>query len=130
MRSAKAKGSQGERFLVRAFNEAGWVCIRAAGSGSSQFPAPDILAGNALRRVAIECKVTKAVKKYFTKAEIAQLLLFSQKFGAEAWVAIKFGSKQWRFLCIDDLVDTGKSLAASLAEAELKGLLLEDFLGN
>ena len=54
----KAKGTRGERELVKAFNENGWVCIRVAGSGSSRYPSPDILAGNAMRRVAIECKVT------------------------------------------------------------------------
>ena len=61
--NTKAKGTQGERELVKFFNEAGWGCIRIAGSGSSRYPSPDILAGNAVRRVAIECKVTKETKK-------------------------------------------------------------------
>jgi Holliday junction resolvase len=59
MRNAKAKGSKGERELVAFFNENGWNCVRIAGSGSSKYPCPDILAGNAIRRLAIECKVTK-----------------------------------------------------------------------
>jgi len=54
MRNPKAKGSKGERELIKFFNESGWVAIRSAGSGSSQYPSPDILAGNAMRRLAIE----------------------------------------------------------------------------
>ena len=61
-----AKGTNAERELVRLFNELGWGCIRIAGSGSSKYPSPDILAGNALRRIAVECKTTKDNKKYFS----------------------------------------------------------------
>ena len=76
MINRKAKGTKGERELVKMFNEAGWAAIRIAGSGSSQYPSPDLLAGNAIRRLAIECKVTKENKKYFQKSEIEQLDFF------------------------------------------------------
>ena len=78
MINRKAKGSKGERELVKFFNENEFSCIRAAGSGSSIYPSPDILAGNAIRRLAIECKVTKDQKKYFQNAEIEQLETFSR----------------------------------------------------
>ncbi|MBT4538947.1 Holliday junction resolvase [Candidatus Woesearchaeota archaeon] len=123
----KAKGTQGERVLVKAFNEAGWSCIRAAGSGSSPYPAPDLLAGNAIRRVAIECKVTAAKKKYLSKEEISQLQQFSHQFGAEAWIGIRFSRQPWYFLHLEDLEDTGKSLAVSQNMAKLKGISLSEF---
>ena len=88
--NTKAKGTKGERELIKTFNENGWSAIRSAGSGSSPYPAPDILAGNAVRRLAIECKVTKENKKYLQNAEIDQLQEFSRKFGAEPWVGVKF----------------------------------------
>ena len=128
MRNKKAKGSQGERELVAVFNENGWSCIRAAGSGSSKYPSPDILAGNAVRRVAVECKVTSSNKKYFTKDEIGQLKIFAHKFGAEAWVAVKFSKEQWYFITLEDLEDTGKLLAVSKEKAKLKGLAIKEFL--
>ena len=53
MVNRKAKGTKGERELVKFFNNSGWACIRIAGSGSSRYPSPDILAGNAIRRLAI-----------------------------------------------------------------------------
>ncbi len=130
MKNSKAKGSRGERELIKYFNEAGWCAIRAAGSGSSRYPSPDILAANAMRRIAMECKVTKDNKKYFSAAEIKQLQTFSTKFGAESWVGIKFGSEDWYFFMLEDLDNTGSSWAASLKSAQIKGLRLHELLGR
>ena len=122
MINSKAKGSKGERELVKFFNENGYSCIRAAGSGSSIYPSPDLLAGNAIRRLAIECKVTKDNKKYFSDAEIEQLNTFSKNFGAEAWIAVKFPNDDWFFLIPEDLDKTGKSSVITLEKAKLRGL--------
>lgn len=127
--NTKAKGTKGERELVKIFNENGWVCIRAAGSGSSQYPSPDVLAGNAVRRVAIECKVTKDNKKYLLEEEIGQLRTFANKFGAEGWVGVKFPSEPWYFLMLEDIKNTGKCWAVSLELAKRKGLKVEELLG-
>jgi Holliday junction resolvase len=64
-----------------------------AGSGSSKYPSPDILAGNNSRKTAIECKASKSAAKYFTKEEISALKEFSTLFGAEPWVAVRFDRK-------------------------------------
>jgi len=123
----KAKGTNGERELVRFFNEFGsWSAIRVAGSGSSKYPAPDVLAGNAQRRLAIECKVTKDKKKYFQNSEIEQLKTFSQRFGAESWIGVKFPQEQWYFLILEDLEDTGSCWAVSLELAKRRGLTKEE----
>ncbi len=126
----KAKGTRGERELVKFFNDANWSCVRVAGSGSSRYPSPDILAGNAIRRVAIECKMTKEKKKYFDDAEISQLKEFSQKFGAESWVGVKFGREPWYFLLLEDLENTGNLWAVSLEQAKRKGLNAEELLNS
>jgi len=125
----KAKGTRGERELIKLFNESGfWSAIRAAGSGSSRYPSPDILAGNAMRRVAIECKVTKDNKKYFQNKEIEQLQIFSQRFGAESWVGVKFPNEPWYFLTLEDLQDTGKGWSISVQLAKRRGLLIEELM--
>ncbi len=130
MLNRKAKGTRGERELVAFFNDQGWVCIRVAGSGSSRYPAPDILAGNAIRRLAIECKVTKDEKKYFPQDEIDQLRTFAQKFGAEAWVAVHFPAQPWYFFMLEDLKVTGVSFCVTLEMARFKGLTKEQLLGD
>ncbi len=130
MKNQKAKGTKGERELITFFNQSGWMAIRSAGSGSSHYPSPDILAGNALRRIAIECKVTKEKKKYFQKEEIEQLKQFSQKFGAESWVGVQFKGEQWYFLMLEDLEDTGSNRAVSIEVAKRKGLTKEELVAN
>ncbi len=127
-RTNKARGSSAERELIHKFWSASWAAMRAAGSGSSQFPSPDIMASNNIRKVAIEAKVTLQKKKYFTKKEITELKYFSEKFGAEPWVAVKFPQKKWFFLLIEDLEETSASLAVDTILAERKGLSFEEFI--
>ncbi len=124
----KAKGSNSERDLIHKFNNNGWVAIRSAGSGSSQFPSPDILAGNNLRRVAIECKATADTKKYLTKKEVDELVFFANKFGAEAWIGVKFDRMDWFFINIEDLEKTEKSYLIDIPSAKRKGLSFEQLI--
>ncbi len=128
--NAKAKGTRGERELVKAFNEAGWACFRAAGSGSSKYPSPDVIAANAVRRLAIECKVTKDQKKYFASSELEQLRTFAQKFGAESWIGVKFSGEEWYFLMLEDLEQTGNLFAVSVELAKRRGLKMGEVMGE
>ncbi len=128
--NTKAKGSKGERELVKAFNQAGWVCIRTAGSGSSSYPAPDLLAGNAIRRLAIECKVIGANNKYFPPDEINQLQFFAKTFGAESWIAIQFPKEQWYFVMLEDLEKTATNWAISVEIAKRRGLTFAEVIGK
>jgi holliday junction resolvase Hjr len=130
MINRKAKGTNAERELVKFFNESGWGAIRIAGSGSSRYPSPDLLAGNAQRRLAIECKVTKDQKKYFTEGEIDQLKEFSLKFGAESWVGVKFAGTDWYFLLLEDLQKTGKAWAISVELAKIRGLTKDNLINK
>ena len=128
MINRKAKGSKGERELVNYFNLNGFSSIRVAGSGSSRHPSPDVLAANAIRRLAIECKVTKEQKKYFQNAEIEQLLTFSRNFGAESWIGVKFPDQDWYFVMPEDMKNTGKCKLITLELAQRRGLNKEELL--
>jgi len=128
--SLKSKGINAERELVHMFWGVGWACLRIAGSGSVKYPSPDLLVGNNLRRLAIECKVTKDQKKYFTKKEIVDLKKFSDIFGAEPWVAIKFKGCSWYFLSLEDLVETNKCFVADLSIVKNRGLVFEEMVNN
>jgi len=127
----KAKGSNAERELVRMFWDAGWAAIRVAGSGSAKFPNPDVLAGNRKRRVAVECKTIHDIKKYLSSSDISQIRIFSEKFGAEPWIGMRFDSQQWFFIALEDLAETGESnFVVSLELARRKGLTFSEFIGN
>ncbi len=127
--SGKTKGIKAERELIHLFNNNNWACIRAAGSGSSTYPSPDVLAGNVKRKLAIECKSSKEKKKYLTKDEVEQLKLFSSLFGAEPWIGIRFHNEQWYFLSIEDIEENNKKCyLISLDLAKKKGLLFNELI--
>lgn len=124
--SRKSRGISAERDLIHKFWSKAWACMRAAGSGSGQFPSPDIIAGNNLRQLVLEVKITTEKRKYFSEEEIRNLRYFSEKFGAEPWVGVKFYRKPWVFLSIEDLEETGKNYVVSPEIADLKGLSFEE----
>jgi len=125
--NVKKKGCDAERELVHMFWATDdWSACRIAGSGSSRYPSPDLLASNGLRKLAVECKSIKGNKKYFDDSEIEQLVEFSNKFGAEAWLALKFNNKGWHFISIEELSKTGKGYVISFSDLGIKGLSFED----
>jgi len=127
--SKKSKGINAERELIKLFAETGkWFACRVAGSGSSRFPSPDIIAGNTLRKLAIECKTSGNKSKYLTKEEVKELKIFSELFGAEPWIAVRFDRTDWLFISIEDLKDTGNNYLVSLEMARNKGLLFEELI--
>ncbi len=126
--SRKSKGINAERDLVHKFNHVGWVSARIAGSGSSKYPSPDVIAGNNLKKLVIECKTLQAETKYLTKKEVEELKIFADTFGAEPWIAVKFGKEEWFFLNIEDLKLTDRHYVINLNDARLKGLLFEELI--
>jgi Holliday junction resolvase len=123
----KGKGTVAERELIHSFWEKGWACVRVAGSGSSKYPSPDILAGNGERRYVMEVKTVNAYKKYFTRQEIDELNIFSHRFGAEAWVGIKFKESQWFFLPSSELPQTeGENYVIDVVTMKRTGFTFED----
>ena len=128
--SHKSKGINGERDLVHQFWALGLACQRSAGSGSSRFPSPDLIVGNKTRKLAIECKITKETKKYFTNEEIEALKEFSDIFGAEPWIAVKFKKTDWFFLTLEDLNRSNKCYIADVNMAKTRGLLINELISN
>ncbi len=127
----KQKGANAERDLVHRFWETGsWAAHRIAGSGSSKYPSPDIIASNNIRRLALECKATKKTSVYIPKEEIGALVEFSRMFGAEPWVAVRFSRQEWFFISIDDMNDTGNNYAVNVELAKRKGLLFDEIIGK
>ncbi|MBW2977965.1 Holliday junction resolvase, partial [Candidatus Woesearchaeota archaeon] len=128
--SVKSKGINAERELIHLFWQNEWAAVRIAGSGSSQYPSAYILASNAKIKLAIEAKLTKDQKKYFSKQEIEQLKTFSAKFGAEPWIAVKFKRDSWYFLKLADLEQTSSNFVISTKLAKNKGLSFKSLINS
>lgn len=120
-------GIDAERDLIHKFwSLPDWAAVRVAGSGSMRYPSPDIIATNRQRMLAIECKTSKELSKYIPREDIEQIRQFSQLFGAEPWIAVRFKAVGWYFLAIEDLEETGKAFLVTDAAARAKGLLFEE----
>lgn len=126
--SRKSKGINAERDLIRLLWEKGFSACRVAGSGATRFPSPDIIAGNAARKLAIECKTSNEESRYIPKDSIEQLKTFANRFGAEPWIAVRLARHNWLFISLDDLEDTGNYFSITLENAKNKGFLIEELL--
>lgn len=127
----KRKGSKAERELFHMFWDNGWGCARIAGSGSTQKPASDLIAGNANRLLAVECKSISSKSYYFTKEDINQLGTFAASLGAEPWVAMRFDNKGWFFVHLNNIKESkGDSFVISFDFAEKHGLKFEEAIGK
>jgi Holliday junction resolvase len=125
----KQKGSKAERELIHLFWKHGFAAMRAAGSGSTQHPSPDVIAGNGRIFFAIECKASADPVKYIEKDKVNQLDLFANSFGARAIVALRFDNEKWFFLRLTDLKPTKESYVITLELAKEKGLSFEELIG-
>ena len=126
--SLKSKGISAERELIHLFWKNKWAAHRIAGSGSSHYPSPDIIAGNVLRKVAIECKSSRSTTIYLEKREIDELKQFCALFGAEPWIAVRFLEEPWYVVNVEDLRETPAQYGVSLTLAKQKGLLFDEFI--
>ncbi len=128
--SRKSKGINAERELIHFFHKKGWSAVRVAGSGSSKYPSPDIVAGNIIRKLAIECKTVNDSSVYIAKEDIEKLKTFARNFGAEPWLAAKFQCEEWLFMSLDDLKETDQSFSINIELGKQKGLLFEEVIGK
>lgn len=126
--STKSRGTNAERDLIHKFWESGWAAMRAAGSGSQQYPCPDVIASNNVRKIAIECKLTTDERKYFARQEVKELLYFAEKFGAEPWLAVKFFREPWYFFTVEDATETPASFVVTLERAKSRGITFEELI--
>ena len=129
IRNKKAKGTAAENELIHMFWDKEWVCVRVAGSGSTKYPAPDLLASNGFKKIVMEVKVVNSVKKYFTGQEIRDLEFFADKFGAMPWVGVKFEGNQWFFIPTSELEQTkSENYVIDLITMKRKGFQFEEMI--
>lgn len=117
-KGAKAKGSAAERELLDVLFDHGYAVLRAAGSGSTQHDACDLIAGRGGKALAIEVKACAGASQYISAEQMQELLDFSAAFGAEAIVAVKWTRKGWGVLPAAKLRKTGKHWAVQQKDME------------
>jgi len=122
------RGIQDERDLAQLLWKRGFAVVRAPASGAStRMPRPDIVAGHSGRGVqfAIEVKTTHDEKLYISRESVIQLMDFSQRFGCQPILAIKFKGRgrSWLFIRPRQLAITPTmNFKITLTEALRKGM--------
>ena len=122
------KGIREERELVQLLWKRNFAAIRAPASGAAtQMPRPDIIAGSSERGVqfAFEVKTTHDDKLYISRESVSQLIDFSQRFGCQPILAIKFKGKgiPWLFIEPQSLTTTpALNFKITLREALQRGM--------
>jgi len=97
------KGADFERDIVRRFWDGGWAAVRAAGSGTTKYPVPDVIAVKDNEIILVECKTTSKDRLNIKQA-VAGLKKFAYISGARAYISVKFPKKQPRFYDICELL--------------------------
>jgi len=125
-------GSREERELVRMLWDADCAAMRApASGGATKKPLPDVIAGNGSIYLAIEVKSSSLERIYIDSEKIDGLKEFSQIFGAQPYIGVKFLRKKWRFICLEDLhITRNNNYRVNIDLAFDKGLDFDEILGK
>ena len=112
MSSKRRLGFSRERDLVRLFWKKGFACIRgpASGAKTKKVIYPDLVALKNGVIFVIEVKTRDSREPiYIEKEKIVRLREFANRAGGLPLVAIKYvGHGKWKFLRIEDLLETPK----------------------
>jgi len=104
----KNKGTKFERELIHILWKNGFAAIRAAGSGVTSYPCPDVLASNGKIVLAFEVKARVNLPLYLTEQKVKELVMFSNLFGAKPYIALRLSRRGWRFIDVSRLIKTPK----------------------
>lgn len=107
---SKTTGTRYERELVHKAFDAGHTAIRAAGSGSQQAPAPDVIILKDKTVVCVEAKFKDARRAYLDSEEAKALRYFVDSTdGALSYVGFRRKREGWKFQRLPECprTDTG-----------------------
>ncbi|MBM3233535.1 Holliday junction resolvase [Candidatus Pacearchaeota archaeon] len=125
--SNKEKGANAERELYAMFIDNSFRAVRVAGSGVMDNTSCDLIAGKIGKKYCVECKASKKRSKYITKKQIEEFMIFSEIFGLEPVIAVRFNREGWFFLSPSELINSGKNFLVSLELAKEKGKRFSQF---
>ncbi len=121
----KQFGSNAERELLRKIWNVGWACIRVAGSGSTGFPAPDLVLMRDGRSILIEVKSTRNGSIYIREEQLYELNHLREISRAEVYIAAKFVGNGWYFFKLDDIMSDRR---ITLERAQKEGMSFREFV--
>ena len=128
---SKEKGSHYERRLVELLWRRGFACVRggSSGGGCRRRFVPDVIAMRNGVILVFEVKIrSKEDVVYIEATKVSKLLDFAKRAGGRAFIAIKYGRSEWKFIPVDKLSPslTGASYRIDPDMVKRDGLTLRD----
>ncbi len=124
------KGANAERELIHLLFDAGYSVVRVAGSGATSLPCPDCLALSKTRKFAFECKAWAGKYLHLSKAQMEELMEWSDNAGLELFVGWKINRLGWRFIEPKDFRKNEKNYTITLKDALHKGIVFDVLTGE
>ncbi len=127
----RRKGISYERRLVDLLWKRGFACIRggASGAGSRRRFVPDVVAMKSGVIFVFEVKVRSDEDVIYIDVErIEKLMDFAKRAGGRAFIAVKYGGSEWRFVPVEklQLSSTGSSYKIDPETVKNSGLTIKD----
>ena len=123
------KGTRAEHELMDKLMAAGFLVIRAAGSGSGS-PCPDILTFRRTEQYGFECKAVNNSSLQLRKEQVEHLRIWEEKTSITTYIAWRQTGGEWYFIRLQFLHENAKSYAISCKEAERVNTGLERIVGK
>lgn len=124
------KGANAERELIKTLYSQGFSVVRAAGSGVTPLPSPDIVALSKEKKIAFECKAWNSAYLNLPSGQILSTVDWCKIAGIDFYVAWKIPNKGWLFLLPEHFSKGEKYHSISLKKAKIKALNMEKILGK
>jgi len=124
---SRSRGYRAERDLVVTLWRRGFAVMRAPASGAKVKRAryPDVVAIKKGRTAVFEVKSrSREGTVYVDKEQVEKLLSFAERAGGKAYIAIKIAGREWLFVPVNRLEDSGRSYRVS-REAINGGMTIE-----
>jgi Holliday junction resolvase len=124
------KGANAERELLQRLHKQGFAIVRAAGSGTTPLPSPDLVALKGEKRFGFECKAWNSKYLHLDHKQMEELMEWGRIAGTEMLIAWKVPLKGWLFLSPQDFNKASKNYIISRKNAFKKAQKLEVILGK
>ncbi|MDO8648073.1 MAG: Holliday junction resolvase Hjc [Candidatus Diapherotrites archaeon] len=124
------KGANAERELIKVLWNNGFATVRAAGSGVTPLPSPDLIALGNGKKLAFECKAWDSAYLNLSVEQFLTTKQWCSIAGSEFFIAWKVPNKGWLFLKPETFVRNPKNFTISLKTAKVKAVPLNVILGK
>lgn len=124
------KGANAERELLQKLSQQGFAIVRAAGSGTTPLPSPDLVALKGKKRFGFECKAWNSNYLHLDHQQMEELVNWGEIAHTEMLIAWKVPLKGWLFLSPKDFKKASKTYIISRKNAFKASRKLEVIIGK